>query len=250
MNNVEKQAFLLLKKVNKAIRDYDMIADGDRIAVAVSGGNDSLSLLRLLQCRQNFVKERYELAAMHIIGDAHGPNDCQAHPALVEWLDESGVEYVIEPMQIPESEPLPLPCHRCTWNRRKTLFFTAQRLGCRKIAFGHHADDIVETALLNLFYQGRMKTMEPCASYFGGIFFLIRPLIYLYKKELTRFAQASNFPLPPPVCPRRDTSRRKLMGDILRLAECRPLAEGVGERSEHVRNNVFKTAMRAMKVKG
>jgi tRNA(Ile)-lysidine synthase TilS/MesJ len=240
MDNADKQAFFLLKKVNKAIRDYNMIADGDRIAVAVSGGNDSLSLLQLLKFRQRFIKERYELAAIHIVGDARGPNDCQAHPPLVKWLAESGIEYVIEPMQIPEGEPLPLPCHRCTWNRRKTLFLIAQRLGCSKVAFGHHADDVVETALLNLFYQGRMETMAPCASYFNGIFFLIRPFIYIYKRELTRFAQASNFPPPPPICPRSNTSRRKLMEEILHLAE---------KDCQHVRNNVFKTAMRAMKVK-
>jgi tRNA 2-thiocytidine biosynthesis protein TtcA len=247
MDDANRQAFFLLKKVNKAIRDYKMIADGDRIAVAVSGGNDSLSLLQLLKLRQNFIKERYELAAIHIIGDTRGPNDFQAHPPLVKWLAESGIEYAIEPMEIPENEPLPLPCHRCTWNRRKKLFLTAQRLGCCKVAFGHHADDIVETALLNLFYQGRMETMEPCASYFGGIFFLIRPLIYIYKRELTRFAQASNFPPPPPACPRQDTSRRKLMGDILRLAErdCQPLAEG----SFPIRNNILKTALRTMRVK-
>jgi len=237
MEDVNRQGIPLLKKVNKAIRDYKMIADGDRVAIAVSGGHDSLSLLRLLKLRQNFVRERYELVAIHIVGDARGPDDCQKHLPLLEWLAESGVEYVIEKLQIPADEPLPLTCHRCTWNRRKTIFLTAQRLGCFKIAFGHHADDIVETALLNLFYQGRMETMEPCASYFGGIFFLIRPLINIYKRELTQFGQASDFPPPPPVCPRRDTSRRKLMADILRLAE---------EDCIHIRNNVFKTVMRIM----
>jgi tRNA 2-thiocytidine biosynthesis protein TtcA len=240
MDNAERQAFFLLKKVNKAIRDYNMISDGDRIAVAISGGHDSLSLLRLLKFRQKFVKERYELVAIHIVGDSRGLDDCQKHPPLVKWLAENSVEYLFEPMQIPAGEPLPLSCHRCAWNRRKTLFLNAKRLGCCKVAFGHHADDIVETALLNLFYQARMETMEPCASYFGGIFFLIRPLIYIYKNELTRFAQASEFPSPPPACPRRDTSRRKLMGEILNTVE---------KDGKNVRNNVFKTAIQAMKKK-
>jgi len=240
MNNANRQAFCLIKKVNKAIRHYKMIDDGDKIAVAVSGGQDSLSLLRLLQFRQDLVQESYRLVAIHILGNANGPNACPEHPQLVDWLASSGAEYVIEPMELPEDEPLPLNCHRCTWNRRKTIFKIAHRLGCNKIAFGHHFDDAVETSLLNLFHQGRLETMEPAALYFKGVFKLIRPLIYVTKRELTRFAGISEFPPPPPSCPRNDTSRRKLMADILDLAE---------RDNRHVRNNIFKATMRLMNLK-
>jgi len=237
MNNADRQAFFLIKKVNKAVRHYKMIDDGDQIAVAVSGGQDSLSLLRLLQFRQNLVQERYKLIAVHILGNANGPDTCPQHPQLVDWLASSGVEYIIEPMELPQGEPIPLNCHRCTWNRRKTIFKIAHRLGCNKIAFGHHFDDAVETSLLNLFHQGRLETMMPSAPYFKGVFELIRPLIYVTKRELTRFARASGFPPPPPVCPRSDTSRRKLVADILSLAE---------QDNRHVRNNIFRATIRAM----
>lgn len=203
MTNANRQAFFLIKKVNKAVRHYKMIDDGDKIAVAVSGGQDSLSLLRLLQLRQDLVQESYGLVAIHILGNTNGPGVCPEHPPLVGWLASNGVEYVIEPVELPEDEPLPLNCHRCTWNRRKTIFKIAHRLGCNKIAFGHHFDDAVETSLLNLFHQGRLETMEPSAPYFKGVFKLIRPLIYIKKRDLTRFARqgiripSPTTPLPP-----------------------------------------------------
>ena len=130
-------------------------------------------------------------------------------------------------------------CHRCTWNRRTTLFQTAYRSGCNKIAFGHHFDDMVETALMNLLYQGRMASMFPCASYFNGAFSLIRPLIYVNKKELTRFARRNDFPEPPPGCPNSETSKRKVIADILDLAD---------ESYQNMRQNIFRAAMRSMEL--
>lgn len=217
-NHPARMAFFLLKQVNKAIRDFDMIADGDRIAVAVSGGKDSLSLLRLLHVRMESVRERYELVAVHVRGDARGP-EAPRHPPLEDWLRRAGVEVIIEDMYLPPGEPLPMPCHRCTWNRRRTLFEIAHRLGCNKVAFGHHADDLAETTLLNLLYHGRVETMAPRASYFNGTFELIRPLVYVEEKELRRFAQVCGFPPPPSPCPRRETSRRQQMKEVLRLVE-------------------------------
>jgi len=215
----DKLAFYLLKRLNKAVYEFDMLADGDRIGVAVSGGPDSLTLLRLLQIRQRSAPERYELVALHVIGDARGPEECQEHPPLREWLEASGMEFAIEPMRLSPEEPLPMDCQRCTWNRRKTLFRMAHRLGCNKLAFGHHANDVIETTLLNLFYTGRLETLVPKASYFGGTFVLIRPLVYIFKKELLAFARASDFPPPPPPCPRSELSRRRLMARLVRQVE-------------------------------
>lgn len=209
----DKLAYYLLKKVNKAIRDYQMIKDGDRVAVAVSGGGDSLSLLRLLQVRQRSVPERYELIAVHVLDD--GVRDAN----LEAWFQAAGVETAFESMNVSPDEPRPLPCFRCTWYRRKALFLAADRLGCNKVAFGHHADDVAETTLLNLFYHGRLETMEPRVEFFGGRFTVIRPLIYVPKKELTRFAQASDFPAPPSPCPNSRTSKRARMAELLREIE-------------------------------
>ena len=156
-------AYWLLKNVNRAIRDYAMLADGDRVAVAVSGGKDSLSLLRLLDVRRQTAPERYDLAAIHVIGDARGP-EILAHRPLLDWLSASGFEHEIVSLQLPDGETLPLNCQRCTWNRRRTLFEAAQRLGCNVVAFGHHADDLAQTTLMNLLASGKVETMAPRRS--------------------------------------------------------------------------------------
>lgn len=207
----------LLKKVNKAVHEYDLIGDGDRIVVAVSGGSDSLSLLRLLQMRQRSVPEKVDLIAVHVYDDA-GP-DQRLRMDLEAWFQASGVEYAFEPLEVPADEPRPLTCFRCAWQRRKALFLAADRLNCNKVAFGHHADDVAETALLNLFYSGRLKSMEPRVEFFGGQITVIRPLVYVLKEELTHFAQASGFPSPPPRCPNSLTSRRARMQAILQELE-------------------------------
>ena len=152
-------AYWLLKDINKAIRDFEMIQDGDRIGVAVSGGKDSLTLLRLLDWRRKSVSLNYEIAALHIIGDARGPQ-CLTHPPLLAWLENSGYTYAVEPVIIPENETLPMNCQRCTHNRRRTLFQVLQKMGCNVIAFGHHADDLAQTTLLNLFFGGRLETID------------------------------------------------------------------------------------------
>lgn len=232
----DRLAYWLLKDVNRAIRDFAMIADGDRVAVAVSGGKDSLSLLRLLDYRRRSAAERYTLAAVHVVGDARGP-DIEAHRPLLEWLEASGVEHLVVPLYLPAEEPLPLGCQRCTWNRRRTLFEAAQRLGCNVVAFGHHADDLAQTTLLNLVSSGRVETMAPRRDYFGGALRLIRPLCYVAEADLRCFARACGFPPPPPECPQAALSRRRLAAELLRQAEA---------ISPNARANLLRAGLRSL----
>lgn len=214
----DRAAFWLLKDINRAIRDFHMIEDGDRVAVAVSGGKDSLSLLRLLDLRRGECKEKYNLAVIHVIGDVRGPQ-IPAHTPLTEWLASAGYESQIVELELPEDEKLPLGCQRCTWNRRKTLFNTAHELGCNVVAFGHHADDLAQTTLLNLLNYGKVETMAPVRSYFDGSIRLIRPLCYIEENEVRKFAGLCGFPSPPPDCPQSNHSRRNLARELLRTAE-------------------------------
>jgi tRNA 2-thiocytidine biosynthesis protein TtcA len=214
----ERLAYWLLKTINPAIREWNMIADGDRVAVAVSGGKDSLSLLRLLDLRRAAVPERYELAALHVPGDANGPA-AAAHAPLLEWLAARGYETIIAPFNLTEGEALPIDCPRCTRLRRKALFEAAHSAGCRVVAFGHHADDLAQTTLLNLLYHGRAETMPPVRDYFDGAVRLIRPLCFTREKDIRRFARACDFPPPPPACPLGDRTRRQLARDLLAQAE-------------------------------
>jgi tRNA 2-thiocytidine biosynthesis protein TtcA len=216
--DVERLAYWLSKSVNRSIRRHGMIRDGERVAVAVSGGKDSLTLLRLLDWRRRQSREKYELLAIHIVGDARG-RETPEHPPLQSWLETEGYDYVMEPTHLAADEAHPLPCQRCTWNRRRSLFEIAGRHGCGVVAYGHHADDLAQTTLLNLIFHGRVETMAPVRNYFDGRLRLIRPLFETPEKDLTRFAQACGFPSSPPECPQGRHSQRELVRELLRRAQ-------------------------------
>lgn len=214
----DKLAYYLLKSVNKAIRDYGMIADGDRIAVAVSGGKDSLALLHLLNLRRQSAIENYETVAIHVSmskGDAAPCTEEEQRNALAAYLQSAGQAHAFEFLEVADQPD----CFRCSHLRRQALFQAAWRLGCNKLALGHHADDAAETTLLNLIFHGRVETLLPKRSFFDGQFVLIRPLIYVPEKRLARLAQACAFPVMDASCPHHITSRRQWVKDLLRTLE-------------------------------
>jgi tRNA 2-thiocytidine biosynthesis protein TtcA len=211
----DRLAFFILKNLGAAVREFEMIRDGDRIAVAVSGGKDSLGLLNLLKIYQRSAGVRFELAAIHVLGDATGM--VELHPPLGAWLAAQEAPHRIVLPDLAAEDTPPLNCQRCTWLRRKALFQAADALGCNVVAFAHHADDAAQTTLINLLYGGNVRTLAPCADYFDGRFRLIRPLIYVPESDLARFARASGFPPAPPPCPRSDRSRRRRVADMLKL---------------------------------
>ncbi len=230
----DRLGHFLMKKVNRAVYEFGMIEDGDRVAVALSGGKDSFSLLEILRYRQRFVPEKYSLVALHVVGDARGP-DMPPYPQLEDWLQANGYEYLIRPSFIPADEALPMTCERCTWNRRRTLLEMAKEMGCNRVAFGHHLDDLAQTALLNLVFQGRNETMEPVREFFGGELRIIRPLMYVMESEIKRYAAAHEFPAPPPPCPRGEHTERARMRELLvqMQRECR-----------HAKRNLVRSALR------
>ena len=229
----EKLTFYLLKNVNKAIREFAMIANGDRVAVAVSGGKDSRSLLHLLRARQHSVPEQYHVVALHVEADI--PGYPRLRPELEPWFRELGVEYAFVPMSLPPDEPLPLDCFRCSWNRRKALFIKANELGCNRLAFGHHADDALHTTLINLLYSGRLETMAPNVRFFDGQINLIRPLIYTEERQLDQLARALGFPRDEVTCPLSRTSKRAWVKEWLQHA---------GPDYRQIRTNLWRAARR------
>lgn len=229
----DKLTYYTLKNVNRAIREFEMIAQGDRIAVAVSGGKDSRALLHLLRARQSSVPEEHDLLALHVEADSSGQSHLR--PVLEPWFRDLGVEYAFLPLELAPDEPQPLDCFRCSWNRRKALFRKAAELGCNKLAFGHHADDALHTALLNLFYSGRLETMAPSVPFFDGQITLIRPLIYIEERHIERLARALAFPVPDSTCPRNDGSKRAWVKEWLGHA---------GPEYRQIRTNVWRAARR------
>ncbi len=196
----------LLKSVNRAVQEFELIADGDRIAVGVSGGKDSRVLLDALLRGVN-IPGAYSVVAVHIDGTGVGLPTLV--PTLEPWFRELGVEYDIAPLAIADDEPLPMTCFRCARTRRKALFVAAERLGCNKVAFGHHADDAAATTLMSLMVKGRLETLEPRRSFFDGRLTLIRPLIYTTEKEIVRYTRAQGWTFPPELaCPREADARR------------------------------------------
>ncbi|MDD5439847.1 MAG: tRNA 2-thiocytidine biosynthesis TtcA family protein, partial [Candidatus Omnitrophica bacterium] len=162
--------------MGEAIRDYALIQEGDRIAVAVSGGQDSLTMLKMLSTRTMMSALKYTLMAIHIETDfscAH----CTHRQRLTDFFDRWGVAYEFgKASVVQKAKGRPINCFWCAWNKRKEIFTIAERNGCNKIAFGHHKDDIIETVLLNLFFNGEVSTMNPRQEMFGGKITIIRPL--------------------------------------------------------------------------
>src|SRR4030042_347645 len=184
MGVIQGTEFYISKRIGKAIIDYNMLSDGDKIAVAVSGGKDSLTLLRVLNDRRKFVPIKYELLAVHV--DMGYP--CQHPKILGEYFTNLGIKYHIEKIDILKGKTRKdISCFWCAWNRRKALFEAANKFGCTKVALGHHKDDIIETILLNMFFQGEISAMSPRQELFKGKIVIIRPLAYVDEDMIRKF---------------------------------------------------------------
>lgn len=224
-------SYYVSKKVGKAVWDYRMLRDDDRIMIAVSGGKDSLALLSLMRDRQRFVPVRHEIIACHIdMGFEWVQTDI-----LKDYFESQNIRYVITKPSEQWNQDQPLHCFWCSWNRRKTLFKVAGELGCNKLALGHHMDDITETVLLNLLFNGEIGTMRPYQELFNGRLTLIRPLAYVEEKDLTRLANQLDLPVITSRCPRAKTSKRRMVKDI--IAEVR-------KHNRNVKKNIFRSLQR------
>jgi tRNA 2-thiocytidine biosynthesis protein TtcA len=224
----------LLKEVTRAVGEFSLITEGDKVAVAVSGGKDSRALLELLLAHRQRARYSYQLLALHVVGTVAGLPDLRL--VLQPWFDQLGVPYHFTDLVLPPDERLPLDCFRCSWNRRKALFTAAVELGCNKVALGHQADDAAATALMNLMFNGRLETMAPGTEFFDGAVTVIRPLIYLTGKQLSTFGAAAGYPRLPP-CPQGLTSRRSEIEQLLR---------DFGPDEDQIRANLWRAARRAM----
>jgi tRNA 2-thiocytidine biosynthesis protein TtcA len=222
--------------VGKAIEDYAMIADGDRVMVCLSGGKDSYTLLDVLLSLQRSAPIRFDLVAVNL--DQKQPG-FPAH-VLPEYLNALGVPfdileqdtYSVVKRVVPEGRTM---CGLCSRLRRGRLYRYAAENGITKIALGHHRDDIVETLFLNLFFGGRMKSMPPKLLSEDGRHVVIRPLAYVPEREIDRYARAREFPIIPcKLCGSQD--------NLQRVAVKRMLAEW--EREFPGRTETIFSAMR------
>jgi tRNA 2-thiocytidine biosynthesis protein TtcA len=194
---------------------YAMLADGDRVLVAVSGGVDSLVLTWLLYHWQQKAPIAYDLVPFHIDMEPDDDKESSSACAVRKQLDLLAIPLDTVPTAWPQpqlaspDESTKKICYTCASRRRKQLFEHARRKKCNKIALGHHQDDIIETFFLNLCFAGNISTMVPRQDLFGGRLALIRPLSFLTKDDIYLIAERLRIrPVPSP-CPLSEQTKRK-----------------------------------------
>jgi len=220
----EKQTFNL-KKLNKVLRrqtgqaiaDYNMIEDGDKVMVCLSGGKDSYTLLEMLSQLKAVAPINFDIIAVNL--DQKQPGFPEH--ILPAYLDKLGVEYKIieqDTYSIVQDklEPGKTTCSLCSRLRRGILYKTAKELGATKIALGHHRDDMLATMMLNLFFAGKLKSMPAKLVSDNGEHVVIRPLAYCKEKEIAQFAELQQFPIIPcNLCGSQPNLQRQLTKDML-----------------------------------
>ncbi len=215
LNKLEKR---LCRQVGQAIMDFNMIEEGDRVMVCMSGGKDSYGMLDILLKMQQRAPISFEIVAVNL--DQKQPGFPEH--ILPEYLAKLGVEFHIETQDtysivkrnIPEGKTM---CSLCSRLRRGILYNVARKLKCNKLALGHHRDDMLQTFFLNLFFAGKLKGMPPKLTSDNGEFVVIRPLAYVAEKDLIRWAAHREFPIIPcSLCGSQTNLQRVQIGNMLR----------------------------------
>ena len=205
----------ILSYLRKAIEHYNMIEEGDKIAVALSGGKDSITLLKGLKALQRFYPNHFELIAISV-----NPGfEFFDSSFLEKTCEEIGVEYIEAKSDIKEIvfdiRKEKNPCSLCANLRRGILNSTAIEHGCNKLALGHNEDDVLETFFLNMLFAGNLSTFAPVSYMDKSKITLIRPLIYASEKEIKKFIKRENITVMNKNCPMDGISKREFMKDLL-----------------------------------
>ena len=206
----------VLSRVRKAIEDYNMIEEGDCIAVGISGGKDSLTLLQSLAALRRFYPKKFTLKAITIDLGFNNMN-LDDIKAMCKELD---VEYHIEKTDIAQivfdERKETSPCSLCAKMRKGALNEAVKEMGCNKVAYAHHKDDVVETMLLSLFYEGRFHCFSPVTYLDRSNIIVIRPLIYMNEADVVGFIRRYNIPVVKSPCPVDKKTKREYVHQLVR----------------------------------
>ena len=209
----------ILSYMRRAIDDYGMITEGDRIGVGISGGKDSLTLLAGMSELRRFYPIPFTLTAITVDMGFEGSD----FSAVAAFCRERDIEYRVERTDIAgiifEERKEPNPCSLCARMRRGVLHGAAKEMGCNKIALGHHFDDAVETFMLNLFFEGRLGCFSPVTYLSNRDLTMIRPLLYAKEKDVEYFARRNPLPIVESLCPEDKHTERENMKTLLHTLE-------------------------------
>ncbi len=221
----------MLSFVRRAVDDYAMIEDGDKIAVGVSGGKDSLTLLEVLSELRRFYPKRFDIVAITVDMGFEGAD----YSEIMEFCRRIKVEYRIVKTEIAkiifDVRQEKNPCSLCAKMRRGSLHAEAVEAGCNKVALGHHYDDAVETFMMNLFFEGRLGCFSPVSYLSNRKITLIRPMLYATEGDVQYFTRRRRLPVLASLCPEDHATERENMKKL--LAELERGNKGVKHRIFH-----------------
>lgn len=226
----------ILGQTRKAAQDYNMIEENDRIAIGVSGGKDSMSLLYALSLLQKFYPVRFELHAITIMS---GLNDFDPAP-LRSFIDSLEIPYTIEETYIGklvfEIREESNPCSLCANMRRGALNNIALANNCNKVALGHNRDDVIETYMMSMLYAGRLQTFSPVTHMDRKNVHIIRPFIYCKEHDILEYANQNQLPVLKNPCPYAGKSKRQEIKEMLR---------DMTKNNPDVKSNIFGAIQRS-----
>ncbi|MBO5788845.1 MAG: tRNA 2-thiocytidine(32) synthetase TtcA [Clostridia bacterium] len=210
-----KELQRILSFARRALVDYDMIKPGDKIAVGISGGKDSLTLLAALAAMRRFYPIPYELCAITIDMGFEGAD----FSAIAKYCEALDVPYHVVKTDIAkvifDIRKEPNPCSLCSKMRRGALNAAAKEFGCQSVALGHHFDDAVVTFMLNLFHEGRLGCFSPVTYLSVSDLYVIRPLLYAKEKDIRYFVSHADLPILTSPCPEDKHTERETMTELL-----------------------------------
>jgi tRNA 2-thiocytidine biosynthesis protein TtcA len=218
---------------SKTCKEYNLIEPNDKILIGLSGGKDSLTLCEILADRKRHCNFPLDLYAIHVV--ATGVDYKVDEQYLKQFCENISIPLFIKTIAVDTTKnPEKKECFVCSWHRRKAIFSLARELNCNKIAFGHHADDVIETMLMNMIYHASISGLPAKLKLFNGEIELIRPMLEIIESDIKKFTSVAEYPSNIKSCPHEDDTKRNAIRTLI-------------QQMEHLNPNLRKNLLRCPK---
>ena len=238
--NTNKTEKKIVSAAGKAIKDFNMIKNNDHLMVCLSGGKDSWTLLKILQILQKKAPIKFKITAVNIDPNFQGYQNNK----IAEYCEKNKIDLQVIKTEIKEiitekQRPGSSFCAFCARLRRGAIYTTAEKLKATKIALGHHADDLIETLLLNMFFTGQLKSMAPIMRTDDQKHIVIRPLLYVQEKQIIEYTRQEKFPLIDCPCPKENKIEQR--------QEIKKLIKKLAKNIPDIRTNIMRSMKKVIK---